>query len=148
MKPIFALSVLLALAACVDDQKAVDLGLAKSCESKGKVAASGDPARRFVTVDDVESCRGPKKDTYDETRWVLIDCSAPTKLTAVATRQNIDPKRFGPDIDHRSVIETQRLRIRAGITDLTGVQAALVAAGVPVSLDIGAGTEQCKAVAG
>jgi hypothetical protein len=44
-------------------------------------------------------------------------------------------------------VEQARLRLRVGLTDLAGTEAALRAAGVPVTLLPGQGAEQCTTLA-
>jgi hypothetical protein len=143
---VFALAALAALSACVSDEQAVDMGLATKCEADGTVAVLGDPARRFVTKSDTEVCRGPRRDSYTETRLDLIDCGTATILTAGVTRTSADQARRGPDYDNTAAVEQARLRLKVGLADLTATEAALRAAGVPVTRSTG-GAEQCTKLA-
>lgn len=143
---VFALAALAALSACVSDEQAVDMGLATKCEADGTVAVLGDPARRFVTKSDTEVCRGPRRDSYTETRLDLIDCGTATILTAGVTRTSADQVRRGPDYDNTAAVEQARLRLKVGLADLTATEAALRAAGVPVTRSTG-GAEQCTKLA-
>jgi hypothetical protein len=143
---VFALAALAALSACVSDEQAVDMGLATKCEADGTVAVLGDPARRFVTKSDTEVCRGPRRDSYTETRLDLIDCGTATILTAGVTRTSADQARRGPDYDNNAAVEQARLRLKVGLADLTATEAALRAAGVPVTRSTG-GAEQCTKLA-
>jgi len=143
---VFALAALAALSACVSDEQAVDMGLATKCEADGTVAVLGDPARRFVTKSDTEVCRGPRRDSYTETRLDIIDCGTSTVLTAGVTRVSADQVRRGPDYDNTAAVEQARLRLKVGLADLTATEATLRAAGVPVTRSTG-GAEQCTKLA-
>ena len=131
------------LAACVSDEKAVDMGLATACDGKGVVSSVGDPARRYVAVEGGESCKGPRRNTYDSRTLTLIDCQFPARLEAKVSLLAVDPARHGGNYDHSAVVDTQKARLRIGLTDLAGVQAALISAGVPVTLTPGASGEEC-----
>ncbi|MBU9696435.1 hypothetical protein GU927_001110 [Rhodobacteraceae bacterium HSP-20] len=135
-----------ALSACVSDEQAVDMGLATKCEADGTVAVLGDPARRFVTKSETEICRGPRRDSYTETRLDIIDCPTQTVLRAGVTRASADQARRGPDYDNTAAVEQARLRLKVGLADLTATESALRAAGVPVSRSAG-GAEQCTKLA-
>jgi len=141
-----ALAALATLSACVSDEQAVDMGLATKCEADGTVAVLGDPARRFVTKSDTEICRGPRRDSYSETRLEFIDCRSATILRAGVTRASADQARRGPDYDNSAAVEQARLRLKVGLADLTATEAALRSAGVPVTLSTG-GAEQCTKLA-
>ena len=141
-----ALAASAVLSACVSDEQAVDMGLATKCDADGTVAALGDPARRFVTQTDSEVCRGPKRDSYTETALSIIDCTSATTLRAGVTRASADQARRGPDYDNTAAVEQARLRLKVGLADLTATEAALRAAGVPVTLSAG-GAEQCTKLA-
>ena len=143
---VLAFVALAALSACVSDEQAVDMGLATKCEADGTVAVLGDPARRFVTKSDSEICKGPKRDSYTETRLDIIDCASSTVLRAGVTRASADQVRRGPDYDNTAAVEQARLRLKVGLADLTTTEAALRAAGVPVTLSTG-GAEQCTKLA-
>jgi hypothetical protein len=141
-----ALAALAALSACVSDDQAVDMGLATKCEADGTVAVLGDPARRFVTKSDTEVCRGPRRDSYTETRLDIIDCGTQTVLNAGVTRVSADQARRGPDYDNTAAVEQARLRLKVGLADLTATEATLRAAGIPVTRSTG-GAEQCTKLA-
>ena len=141
-----ALAASAVLSACVSDEQAVDMGLATKCDADGTVAALGDPARRFVTQTDSEVCKGPKRDSYTETALSIIDCTSATTLRAGVTRASADQARRGPDYDNTAAVEQARLRLKVGLADLTATEAALRAAGVPVTLSAG-GAEQCTKLA-
>jgi|GEM_PF-6399935 len=143
---VLALAALAALSACVSDDQAVDMGLATKCEADGTVVALGDPARRFVTQTDTEICRGPRRDSYTETRLDIIDCGTQTVLGAGVSRASADQARRGPDYDNTAAVEQARLRLKVGLADLTATEASLRAAGVPVTLSTG-GAEQCTKLA-
>lgn len=143
---IFAASgfvALLALGGCISDQQAVDMGIATQCDADGIVAALGDPAGRFVTRANTEVCRGPRRDSYSEASLDMIDCRSLTMLTAGVSRASADPARRGADYDHSAIVEAARLRLRVGLADLAGTEAALRGAGVPVTLSSGQGAAQC-----
>lgn len=143
---VLALAALALLSACVSDDQAVDMGLATKCEADGTVAVLGDPARRFVTKSDTEICRGPRRDSYSETRLAIIDCGTQTALSAGVTRASADQARRGPDYDNTAAVEQARLRLKVGLADLAATEASLRAAGVPVTLAPG-GAEQCTKLA-
>lgn len=143
---VLALAALAALSACVSDDQAVDMGLATKCEADGTVAVLGDPARRFVTKSDSEICRGPRRDSYTETRLSIIDCGTQTVLSAGVTRASADQARRGPDYDNTAAVEQARLRLKVGLADLSATEATLRAAGVPVTRSAG-GAEQCTKLA-
>ena len=134
------------LSACVSDDQAVDMGLATKCEADGTVAVLGDPARRFVTISNVEICKGPRRDSYSETALSIIDCGTATTLRAGVTRASADQARRGPDYDNTAAVEQARLRLKVGLADLATTEASLRAAGVPVTLAPG-GAEQCTKLA-
>ncbi|MEZ5754740.1 MAG: hypothetical protein R3D90_08265 [Paracoccaceae bacterium] len=135
------------LSACVSEDQAVDMGLATRCEADGTVAILGDPARRFVTISNAQICKGPKRDSYDETALDIIDCATTTTLRAGVIRRSADQARRGPDYDNTAAVEQARLRLKVGLADLAATEAALRAAGVPVSLIAGQGAEQCTKLA-
>ncbi len=137
----------LALAGCISDQQAVDAGLATQCDADGTVAKLGDPAGRFATKSTVEICKGRKRDSYNETTLDVIDCSALSTLRIGVIRQSADPGRRGPDYDNSTAVETQRQRLKIGLTDLAGAEAVLRSAGVSVTLLAGQGAEQCLKLA-
>lgn len=139
-------AALVALAGCVSDEQAVDMGLATKCEADGTVAKLGDPAGRFVTRTDSEICRGPRRDSYAETSLEIIDCRAGSVLRAGVSRASADQARRGPDFDNSAAVEQARLRLKVGLADLTTTEAALRAAGVPVTVAAG-GTEHCTKLA-
>lgn len=141
-----ALAALAALSGCVSDEQAVDMGLATKCEADGTVAVLGDPARRFVTKSETEICRGPRRDSYTETRLDIIDCPTQTVLRAGVTRASADQARRGPDYDNTAAVEQARLRLKVGLADLSATESALRAAGVFVSRSTG-GAEQCTKLA-
>ena len=141
-----ALGVLVALSACVSDEQAVDMGLATKCDADGTVARLGDPGGRVVTRTTTEGCRGPKRDSYTETRLDIIDCTASSTLRLGVTRASADTARRGPDYDNTAAVEQARLRLKVGLADLTATEAALRAAGVPVTVMAG-GAEQCTKLA-
>jgi hypothetical protein len=95
---------------------------------------------------DTEVCRGPRRDSYTETRLDLIDCGTATTLTAGVTRTSADQARRGPDYNNTAAVEQARLRLKVGLADLTATEAALRAAGVPVTRSTG-GAEQCTKLA-
>lgn len=140
------LGALVALSACVSDEQAVDMGLATKCEADGTVARLGDPAGRFVTRTDTETCRGPRRDSYAQTSLDIIDCRAGTVLRAGVSRASADQARRGPDYDNTVAVEQARLRLKVGLADLTSAEAALRAAGVPVTVAAG-GAEHCTKLA-
>ncbi|NJM83050.1 MAG: hypothetical protein HC844_11635 [Tabrizicola sp.] len=142
-----ALGLAVVLGGCISDDQAVDLGIATQCDADGTVAKLGDPAGRYATRSNVEICKGRKRDAYNETSLDLIDCSATSTLQVGVIRQSADPARRGPDYDNAAAVETQKARLRAGITDLAGVEAALRGAGVPATLLPGQGAEQCGKLA-
>lgn len=139
-------AALLALSGCISDEQAVDMGLATQCDADGVVAKLGDPAGRYVTRSNTEICKGPRRDSYTESALDLIDCRSNTTLRAGVTRTSADQARRGPDYNHSAVVEQARLRLRVGLVDLTATEAALRAAGVPVSVQAG-GAEQCTTLA-
>jgi hypothetical protein len=126
----------LALPACISQEQAVDMGLGTSCEATGVAARAGDPAGRYVQVETTEVCRG--RDAYTETRWTLIDCAAPARLTAVRSRTG----KTGAD--NAAEVSRQQARIRAGITDFAGVQAGFASAGIAVVAVPGEGADECR----
>lgn len=142
-----ALGALFALAGCISDEQAVDMGLATQCEADATVAKLGDPAGRYVTRTNVEVCKGPRRDSYNETALEIIDCGTQSSLRAGVIRQSADQGRRGADYDHGAVVEQARLRLRVGLTDLAGTEAALAAAGVPVTRIAGQGAEHCTKLA-
>ena len=144
---VLALAASAALSACVSDDQAVDMGLATKCEADGTVAVLGDPARRFVTKSNVESCKGPKRDSYDETLLDIIDCATATTLRLGVIRASADQARRGPDYDNTATVEQARLRLKVGLADLPQTEATLRAAGVPVTRIAGQGAEQCTKLA-
>lgn len=131
------------LAACVSDEKAVDMGLATACDGKGVVSSVGDPARRYVAVEGGESCKGPKRNTYDTRTLTLIDCTQPARLEIQVAQLAVDTARRGANYDHSAAADTQRARLRLGLTDLNGVATALNAAGVPARMTPGVAGEEC-----
>lgn len=141
-----ALGAALTLSACVSDDQAVDMGLATKCEADGTVAKLGDPAGRFVTKTNVEICKGPRRDSYNETALEIIDCTGGTTLRAGVARVSADQARRGPDYDNSALVEQARLRLKVGLADLTQTETALRAAGVPVTISAG-GAEQCTKLA-
>jgi uncharacterized membrane protein len=143
-----ALAAVVALSACVSDQQAVDMGLATQCDASGTVAKLGDPDSRFLTMDNVEVCKGPRSDSYNETTWILTDCLNTVQLRAGILRQSADPVRRGPDYDHADQVMQQKLRLKIGLVDFSGVQQTLQAAGVPVTVQSGQGADQCIKMAG
>ena len=143
MLRVFALLLLLPFAACVSDQQAVDMGLATACDGKGVISQVGDPSGRYVVVQGGESCKGPKRNTYDTRKLTLIDCKSPARLEATVAQISADQVRRGSDFDHSTVVDAQKARLRLGLTDLAGVQSALMAAGVPVTLTPGISGEEC-----
>lgn len=143
MKRLALLSALL-LAACVSDEKAVNMGLATACDGKGTVASLGDPANRYVTVDGGESCKGPKRNTYDTRTLAVLDCgAAPARLDVKVSQLAVDTTKHGANYDWSQAVATQKTRLRLGLTDLAGAQAALTAAGVPATLTPGTAGEEC-----
>ncbi len=122
------------------------MGLATQCDADGVVAKLGDPAGRYVSRANTEVCRGPRRDSYTETSLDLIDCRGNTTLRASVTRASADQARRGPDYDNSAVVEQARLRLRVGLVDLAATEAALRAAGVPVSVQAG-GAAQCTTLA-
>jgi uncharacterized membrane protein len=143
-----ALAAALALSACVSNEQAVDMGLATQCDASGTVARLGDPDGRFLTMDSAEVCKGPRRDSYNETTWVLTDCLNSVELRAGILRQSADPVRRGPDYDNAALVTQQKLRLKVGLVDFGGVQQALQAASVPVSVQPGQAAEQCIKMAG
>ena len=141
------LAALFALAGCISDEQAVDMGLATQCEADGTVAKLGDPAGRFVTKTDVEVCKGPRRDSYNETALEIIDCGALTMLRVGVIRQSADQARRGADYNNSAQVEQARLRLKVGLADLDQTEAALAAAGVPVTRIAGQGAEQCTKLA-
>jgi hypothetical protein len=99
-----------------------------------------------VTKSDTEICRGPRRDSYSETRLAIIDCGTQTALSAGVTRASADQARRGPDYDNTAAVEQARLRLKVGLADLAATEASLRAAGVPVTLAPG-GAEQCTKLA-
>ena len=140
-------AALLALSGCISDEQAVDMGLATQCDADGVVARLGDPADRYVTRSNTEVCRGPRRDSYTESTLDLIDCRSNTTLRAGVTRTSADQARRGPDYNNTAAVEQARLRLRVGLVDLAATEAALRAAGVPVTLLSGQGAEQCTTLA-
>jgi hypothetical protein len=138
---------LLAISGCISDQQAVDAGLATKCDADGTVAKLGDPAGRFATKTNVEICKGRKRDSYNETTLDLIDCTSTSTLRVGVVRQSADLARRGPDYDNTAVVEDQKLRLKVGLSDLAGAEAALRAAGVPATRLDGQGAEQCSRLA-
>lgn len=143
---VLLLGASVALSGCVSDEQAVDMGLATKCEADGTVAKLGDPAGRFVTRTNVEVCKGPRRDSYNETALEIIDCGSLSTLTAGVIRQSADPLRRGPDFDNTALVEQARLRLKVGLADLAATEAALRGAGVPVTRGAG-GAEQCTKLA-
>lgn len=137
------LLLLLPLAACVSDDHAVDLGLATACDGKGVVTSVGDPAGRYVAVDGGESCKGPRRNTYDTRTLAILDCRFPARLDVKVSQLAVDTARHGANYDHSAVVNTQKARLRIGLTDLAGVQGVLAAAGVPATLTPGVTGEEC-----
>lgn len=142
-----ALCALFALAGCISDEQAVDMGLATQCEADGTVAVLGDPAGRYVAKTNVEVCKGPRRDSYNETALEIIDCGSLATLRAGVIRQSADQARRGPDYDNTSLVDQARLRLKVGLSDLAQTEAALVAAGVPVTRMPGQGAEHCTKLA-
>lgn len=143
----FGCAALLALSGCISDDQAVDMGLATKCDADGVVAKLGDPAGRYVTRTNTEVCKGPRRDSYSETALDLIDCRSNSTLRAGVTRSSADQARRGPDYNNTAAVEQARLRLRVGLTDLAGTEAALRAAGVPVTALPAQGAEQCTTLA-
>ncbi len=143
----FGCAALLALSGCISDDQAVDMGLATKCDADGVVAKLGDPAGRYVTRTNTEVCKGPRRDSYSETSLDLIDCRSNSTLRAGVTRSSADQARRGPDYNNTTAVEQARLRLRVGLTDLAGTEAALRAAGVPVTALPAQGAEQCTTLA-
>lgn len=143
----FGCTALLALSGCISDDQAVDMGLATKCDADGVVAKLGDPAGRYVTRTNTEVCKGPRRDSYSETALDLIDCRSNSTLRAGVTRSSADQARRGPDYNNTAAVEQARLRLRIGLTDLAGTEAALRAAGVPVTALPAQGAEQCTTLA-
>ena len=143
----FGCAALLALSACVSDEQAVDMGLATKCEADGTVARLGDPAGRFAAKSTIEVCKGPRRDSYSETTLDLIDCTAASTLRIGVLRQSADTARRGPDYDNTAAVEQQKLRLKVGLTDIAGAEAALRAAAVPVSRLAGQGGDVCTKLA-
>lgn len=141
------LAALFALAGCISDEQAVDMGLATQCEADGTVAKLGDPAGRYVTKTNVEVCKGPRRDSYNETALEIIDCGALVTLRVGVIRQSADQARRGADYDNSAQVEQARLRLKVGLADLAQTEAALAAAGVPVARIAGQGAEQCTKLA-
>lgn len=144
----FALLLALPLAACVSDEKAVDMGLATACDGKGVVSSLGDPANRFVTVAGGESCKGPKRNTYDTRTLAVLDCAVPARLDVKVSQLAVDTRKNGANYDHSGIVDAQKARLRLGLTDLAGAQAALTAAGVPATFTPGVAGEECTKRAG
>ena len=142
-----ALGVLVTLAGCISDEQAVDMGLATQCEADATVAKLGDPAGRYVTRTNVEVCKGPRRDSYNETALEIIDCGSLSTLRAGVIRQSADQGRRGADYNHSAVVEQARLRLRVGLADLAQTEAGLAAAGVPVTRVAGQGAEHCTKLA-
>ncbi|PLL12340.1 hypothetical protein C0V75_10265 [Tabrizicola sp. TH137] len=147
MAAALALGALVALAGCISDEQAVDMGLATQCEADGTVAKLGDPAGRYVTRTDVEVCKGPRRDSYNETALEIIDCGSLSTLRAGVIRQSADQARRGADYNYSTQVEQARLRLRVGLADLAQTEAALAAAGVPVTRIAGQGAEHCTKLA-
>ena len=143
----FGCAALLALSGCISDDQAVDMGLATKCDADGVVAKLGDPAGRYVTRTNTEVCKGPRRDSYSETSLDLIDCRSNSTLRAGVTRTSADQARRGADYNNTTAVEQARLRLRVGLTDLAGTEAALRAAGVPVTALPAQGAEQCTTLA-
>ena len=143
----FGCAALLALSGCISDDQAVDMGLATKCDADGVVGKLGDPAGRYVTRTNTEVCKGPRRDSYSETSLDLIDCRSNSTLRAGVTRSSADQARRGPDYNNTTAVEQARLRLRVGLTDLAGTEAALRAAGVPVTALPAQGAEQCTTLA-
>lgn len=133
----------LPLAACVSDETAVDMGLATSCDAKNVVSSVGDPARRYVSVQGGESCKGPRRHTYDTRTLALLDCTMPARLDIKVSQLAVDTAARGPNYDHSKVVDTQTALLRIGLTDLAGVSSALNSAGVPATLSSGVTGEEC-----
>ena len=146
MAAALVLAAVAVLSACVSDEQAVDMGLATQCSADGTVVRLGDPAGRFVTRTDTETCRGPRRDRYSETALEIIDCSTATVLRAGVTRNSADQARRGPDYNNAAAVEQARLRLKVGLADLTQTEASLRAAGVPVTRGTG-GLEHCTKLA-
>ena len=144
---VFGCAAVLALSGCISDDQAVDMGLATKCDADGVVAKLGDPAGRYVTRTNTEVCKGPRRDSYSETSLDLIDCRSNSTLRAGVTRSSADQARRGPDYNNTTAVEQARLRLRVGLTDLAGTEAALRAAGVPVTALPAQGAEQCTTLA-
>lgn len=137
-----ALAVL-PLTGCISDEKAVEMGLASNCDGKQTISAVGDPAGRYVSVASGESCKGPRRDTYDRRTLTLVDCKAPASLAIKVAQLAADPSRHGTNYDHSAQVEQQSSLLRIGLTDLEGVRSALQAAGVPATLTPGIAGEEC-----
>jgi hypothetical protein len=144
---VFGCAAVLALSGCISDDQAVDMGLATKCDADGVVAKLGDPAGRYVTRTNTEVCKGPRRDSYSETSLDLIDCRSNSTLRAGVTRSSADQVRRGADYNNTTAVEQARLRLRVGLIDLAGTEAALRAAGVPVTALPAQGAEQCTTLA-
>ncbi len=142
-----ALAALLSLSGCVSDEQAVDMGLATQCDASGTVERLGDPAGRFVTETQREVCRGPKRDAYTEETLLLNDCQNGTQYAIGMLRQSADPARRGPDYNAIDTVNTQKLRLKVGLTDISTLTSGLQAAGVTVKTLGQAGAAQCDKLA-
>ncbi len=140
-------AALLSLSGCVSDEQAVDMGLATQCDASGEVAQLGDPAARFVTETRREVCRGPKRDAYTEQTLLVSDCQNGTQYAIGMLRQSADPARRGPDFDAIDTVNTQKLRLKVGLTDISTVTSGLQAAGITVKTLPQAGAAQCEKLA-
>jgi hypothetical protein len=142
-----AVAALLSLSACVDDEQAVDMGLATKCESGGTVERLGDPAGRFVTLVEREVCRGPKRDAYTEQTLLVGDCQSGTQYAIGMLRQSADPARRGPDFDAIDAVNREKLRLKVGLTDISTLTSGLQAAGITVKTQPQAGAAMCEKLA-
>ncbi len=133
----------LGLAACVSDEKAVEIGLATACDGKNTVSSVGDPSRRYVAVEGGESCNGPRRNRYDTKTLVLIDCTQPARLDIKVAQLALDTERHGANYDHSELVERQKARLRLGLDNLAGVQVALDASGVATVMTPGVSGEEC-----
>lgn len=140
---VVAVLAALPLGACVSDETAVDMGLATSCDGKNVVSSLGDPAGRYVSVQGGESCKGPRRHTYDTKTLALVDCTLPARLDIKVSQLAVDTAARGPNYDHSKVVDAQKALLRIGLTDLAGVQSALNSAGVPATLSPGISGEEC-----
>lgn len=143
-----ALALLLAglsLSACVSEDQAVDMGLATKCDSKSEVKRLGDAQGRFVVTERIEICKGPKKDIRSINSLKITNCESKTVFATTTKRISADTGRWGPDIDLLDMAETQKLRLKIGLTDFAGLVDAFGAAGgFDATITADAAGKECK----